>query len=274
MEIMFGVRAKILFFFLALSFISLGVISALAFRTIYQVSYIVKQNSTTMGEEVARKSIASLEDLGRRLIQRRALNVANEIELFIRYHPGLSISELKGNKELASIAAQSVGQTGSTIVYDKTGTVYFSADPSMVGVNLFKVGGEPVYFSSIVERSFQGEASGIYDWEDEKGEVRTKYMHCIPVKGTDLVGAAATYIDEYSAPAEGLEEDITATVQDTIQSINEEVKKAQWIFTGVFGGMILILTWNRRSWSEPSKSDSERSSYVLSMRSVVRLALL
>ncbi|MBC8275989.1 MAG: GAF domain-containing protein [Chloroflexi bacterium] len=149
---------------------------------------------------------------------------------------------MKGDKELASIAVQSVGQTGSTIVYDKTGTVYFSADPSMVGVNILKVGGEPVYFSSIVERSFKGDASGYYDWEDAEGNVRQKYMHCIPVKGTNLVVAASTYIDEYSAPAEGLEEDITATVQDTIQSIDDEVEKAQWIFTGVFGGMILIAT--------------------------------
>jgi nitrate/nitrite-specific signal transduction histidine kinase len=240
MKLRFGVRAKILIFFLALSFISLGVTSSVAFRTIYQVSSIVTKNSTTMGENVARQSIASLEDLGRRLIQRRALNVANEINIFIRYHPGLSVSEMKGNKELANIAVQTVGQTGYTMVYDKTGVVYFSTDPNMVGVNLLKVGGEPIYFSSIVERSFRGEASGYYDWEDAKGEVRQKYMYCIPVEGTNLIVAAATYIDEYSAPAEGLEADITATVQDTIKSINNEVEKAQWILTGVFGGMILL----------------------------------
>jgi nitrate/nitrite-specific signal transduction histidine kinase len=240
MKLKFGLRSKILIFFLALSFISLGITSSVAFRTIYQVSSIVKQNSTTMGENVARQSIASLEDLGRRLIQRRALNVANEIEIFIRYHPGLSPSEIKGNQELAGIAVQSVGQTGSTMVYDNTGAVYFSADPKMVGSNLLKVSGEPVHFASIVERSFNGEASGYYDWEDDKGEVRQKYMHCIPVEGTNLIVAATTYIDEYSAPAEGLEEDITATVQKTIQSINEEVDKTQWILTGVFGGMILL----------------------------------
>jgi len=240
MKIRFGVRAKILIFFLALSFISLGVISALSFRTIYQVSYIVQENSTEMGEDVARKSLIALEDLGRRLIQRRAVNVANEIELFLRYHPNRSISQMKGDSELASIAVQSVGQTGSTMVYDNTGMVYFSSDPNMVGANILKLGGEPVYYSSIVERSFKGNASGIYDWEDATGEVRQKYMHCIPVEGTNLVVAASTYIDEYSAPAEGLEEDITATVQDTIQSINDEVEKAQWIFTGVGVGMILL----------------------------------
>ncbi|MGA7678427.1 MAG: histidine kinase [Dehalococcoidia bacterium] len=240
MKLKFGVRSKILIFFLALSFISLGVTSSVAFRTIYQVSSIVTKNSTEMGNDVAHKSIEALEDLGRRLIQRRALNVANEIGIFIRYHPGLSTSEIKENKELANIAVQSVGQTGYTMVYDNTGTVYFSTDPNMVGGNLLKVGGEPVYFSSIVERSFNGEASGYYDWADEKGEVRQKYMYCIPIQGTNLVVAAATYIDEYSAPAEGLEADITDTVQKTIQSINEEVDKAQWIVTGVFGGMILL----------------------------------
>ena len=242
MKIRFGVRAKILIFFLALSLISLGVISALSFRTIYQVSYIVKQNSTTMGEDVARKSISALEDLGRRLIQRRALNVANEIEIFLRYHPGLSTSAVRESAELAGIAVQSVGQTGSTMVYDNTGMVYFSSDPNMVGANILKLGGEPVYFSSIVERSFQGNASGYYDWEDANGAIKQKYMHCIPVKGTNLIVAASTFIDEYSAPAEGLEEDINATVQDTIQSIDEEVETAQWIFTGVFAGIILLAT--------------------------------
>jgi nitrate/nitrite-specific signal transduction histidine kinase len=242
MKIRFGIRAKILIFFLTLSFVSLAIISLLAFRTIYQVSSLVKQNSAIMGEEVARQSIAALEDLGRTLIQRRALYVANEIELFVRYHPELSISELKDNKELGEIAVQRVGQTGSTMVYDKTGTVYFHSDPKMVGVNLLKVGGEPVYFASIVSRSFNGEASGIYNWEDANGEVRTRYMHCIPVEGTELVVAAATYIDEYSAPAEELEAEITYTVQDTIKRINEEVEKTQWIFPAVFVGMLLIAT--------------------------------
>jgi nitrate/nitrite-specific signal transduction histidine kinase len=240
MKVRIGIRSKILIFFLALSCISLGVISALAFRTIYEISSLVKQNSTTMGEQVASQSITALEDLGRRLIQRRALNVSNEIELFVRYHPGLSDSELKSNTELQEIAVQIVGQTGSTMVYDKTGTVYFSADPKLVGVNLLKVSGEPVSYSSIVERSFKGEASGYYDWTDSKGDVRTKYMHCIPVEGTDLIVAASTYIDEYSAPAETLEADITSTVVATTQYIDEQVQKSEWIFTGVFGGMILL----------------------------------
>jgi nitrate/nitrite-specific signal transduction histidine kinase len=240
MKVRFGVRAKILIPFLALSFISLGVISSLSLRSIYDISFLVRENSITMGEEVVRQSTAALEDLGRRLVQRRALNVASEIGLFMRYHPNPDMSKLKENPELKEIAVQNVGQTGYTMVYDKTGTVYFHADPKMVGVNLRKIGGEPVYFSSIVERSFLGEASGYYDWEDAKGNVRQKYMHCIPVEGTELVVAAAAYIDEYSAPAGELESEIAATVLATTQNIDDQVKKAQLIFIAIFGGMLLI----------------------------------
>ncbi len=240
MKVRFGIRAKILIAFLALSFISLGIISSLAFRTIYEVSYLVKENSINMGQEVVRQSIAALEDLGRRLVQRRALNAANEIELFVRYHPGLSVSELQGNEELEEIAVQRVGLTGYTMVYDKTGMVYFHHDPKMVGVNLRKIGGEPVYFLSIVERSFLGEASGYYEWEDDKGKVRTKYMHCVPVERTEIVVAASTYIDEYSAPATELKSEIAATVQATSQYIDEQLRKAQLIFIAIFGGMILV----------------------------------
>jgi nitrate/nitrite-specific signal transduction histidine kinase len=234
-----GIRSKILIFFLASYLIALGVTSWLAFSTIYQVSSLVKQNSTSMAENVARQSISALEDLGRTLIQRRALYVADEIGLFIQYHPYLGPSELKANTELQNIAVQRVGQTGSTFVYDNTGTVYFDTDPKLLGVNLLKVGGEPVSYASIVERSFMGEASGYYDWEDSEGRVRTKYMYCVPVEGTNLVVAADTYIDEYSAPAEELEAAINSTVESTIQSIDGAVERAQWIFTGVFGFIIL-----------------------------------
>ncbi len=240
MKVRFGLRSKILIAFLALSFTSLGILSLLSFRTIYEVSHLVQENSINMGQEVARQSIAALEDLGRRLVQRRALNVASEIELFMRYHPGLSVSELVGDEELQEIAVQRVGLTGYTMVYDKEGTVYFHYDPRMIGVNLRRVGGEPVYYMSIVERSFLGEASGYYEWPDEKGKVRTKYMHSVPVEGEGLVVAASTYIDEYSAPAAELENEIAATVRATSKYIDEQLRKAQLIFTIVFGGMIFV----------------------------------
>jgi len=225
-----------------MALMSLGVISYTAFKTISDISFLVKQNSAAMGEQVARQSISALEDLGRTLIQRRAFFVSDEIGLFVQYHPYLGPSELKSNTELQSIAVQRVGQTGSTFVYDNTGSVYFDADPKLVGANLLKVGGEPVSYASIVERSFKGEASGYYDWTDANGNNRAKYMYAVPIEGTNLVAAASTYIDEYSAPAEELETHINDTVKATTQAIDKQVQTTQWIFTGVFGGMILLST--------------------------------
>ncbi len=241
-KIRLGIRSKILIFFLAMALMSLGVISLVAFKTISDVSSLVKQNSIAMGEQVARQSVSALEDLGRTLIQRRALFIGDEIGLFIQYHPYMGPSELKSDAELQGIAVQRVGQTGTTFVYDNNGSVYFDADPKLVGVNLLKVGGEPVSYASIVERSFKGEASGYYDWIDANGDERTKYMYATPIEGTNLVAAASTYIDEYSGPAKELEDHITATVNATTQAIDKQIQTVQLIFTGVFGGMILLAT--------------------------------
>lgn len=239
-KIRFGIRSKILIPFLALAFISLGVTSSLAFRTIYEVSYLVKEQSMTMAEEVRQRSIFALEDLGRRLIQRRAWYTANQILLFLQEHPLLDISTLRNNPEVSKIAVQQVGLTGYTFVYDRQGVVYFHPDARMVGVNLLKVGGEPIYFSSIIERSFLGEASGYYEWTDEAGEKRQKYMHCVPVGTTGLVVAAVTYIDEYSSPAEQFKEEIAQAVRETSQYVDKQVEKAQLVFIVVFSVMVLI----------------------------------
>ncbi len=239
-KVRFGIRSKILIPFLALAFISLGVTSSLAFRTIYEVSYLVKEQSITTADEVTRRSIFALEDLGRRLIQRQAWYTANQIVLFLQEHPLPDISTLRSSPEISKIAVQQVGLTGYTFVYDRQGVVYFHPDVRMVGVNLLKVGGEPIYFSSIVERSFLGEASGYYEWADEAIEKRQKYMHCVPVGATDLVVAAVTYIDEYSSPAEQFKEEITQAVQETSQYVDKQVEKAQLVLVIVFSVMVLF----------------------------------
>jgi len=238
----FGIREKILVFFLALSLTSLGVISFVAVRSMGEVGYIVKQNSISMGETVVNTSIAALEDLGRRLIQQKAVDVAKEIELFFERHPDLEVSECKGNEELRVIAIQRVGRTGYTMVYDRSYTVWFDANPNLVGANLHRVAGEPTYYWSILERSMVGEASGYYDWEDEEGDVRSKYMYCVPVEGTELVVAATTYIDEFSAPAEGTKSEIASAVLATSKYIDEQMDKAQLTFLVVILGMIVVVS--------------------------------
>lgn len=236
----FGIRGKILIPFLALTFISLGIISALAVRSIYEVGHRARVNSFSMGEEVVRTSVAALEDLGRVFIQRRATFIAREIGLYIGLKPGLNISTLKDNQELKDIAAQRVGQTGFTMVYDKSYTVYFHVEPKMVGATLSKIAGEPSKYLSIIERSLYGESSGYYDWTDERGMTRSKFMSCVPVEGTDLIVAASTYIDEFSAPGEEAQKNMAAAVAATSKYIDDQMERAQLTFMVIIFCVLVI----------------------------------
>jgi signal transduction histidine kinase/HAMP domain-containing protein len=236
----FGIRGKIMISFLALVFISLGIISALAVRSIYEVGHRARVNSFSMGEEVVRTSIAALEDLGRVFIQRRAVYVANEMKLFMELQPSLDVSTLKDNKDLRDIAVQLVGQTGYTMVYDKSYVVIFHVEPKMVGVNLHSQVGEPSKYLSIVERSLFGESSGYYDWTDENNQTRSKFMSCVPVEGTDLIVAASTYIDEFSAPAEAAQRNIASAVAATSKYIDDQMQQAQLTFMVVIFCVLVV----------------------------------
>ena len=242
MRIRFSIRGKILVVFLALSLVSLGIISSVALRSIYVMGGLVKQNSVSLGETVGRVSIAALEDLGRKLIQQKAVDVATAMQLFIERHSDTEISKFKDDEKLREIAVQPVGRTGYSMVYDRSYIVYFHEDPKMVDVNLHQLGGEPVRFWSILERSLIGEASGYYDWDSGDGKPRTKYMHCVPVKGTELVVAASTFIDEFSAPGQETKDRISLAVSAMSQRIDEQMKETEIIFIGIILGVIVIVS--------------------------------
>jgi len=240
-EVRVGLRGKILIPFLALMLISLGIISAIATRSIYEVGYRARDNTEQMGKNIVRTSYSALEDMARILVQRKALYIANEMDIFLQFHQNLDRAQLQENKELREIAVQSVAQTGHTMIYDDTYTVIFNVDPKMVGVQLNKIAGEPAQFWSIIERSIHGEASGYYTWgEDEQENPRRKYMHCIPVPGSKLVVAAAAYTDEYLAPAEMAEQEMTKAVSATTDYIGEQIENAQLIFFVVGLGVIIL----------------------------------
>ncbi|MBL7209561.1 MAG: hypothetical protein ISS52_05640, partial [Dehalococcoidia bacterium] len=52
-----GIRGKILIAFLALTLTSVGFISAIAFRSIYDVGWVSKQNTIEMGATIVDQSI-------------------------------------------------------------------------------------------------------------------------------------------------------------------------------------------------------------------------
>jgi len=243
-QIRFGIRDKILISFLALSLISVGIISSLALRYIGSVGSLTKEYSASMGETVMSVSIAALEDQGRRTIYQKASDVAKEIYFYLQLHDELDQKEMVKDEKLKSIAVQKVGRTGYTIVYDKNGKIFFASDPTIVGTNLRQLGGEPSYYSSIFERSLLGgDASGYYKYKDEKDDVeRTKYFYSVPVEASDLIVAAFTYLDEFSSAAEDTKSRIASAVEEMSDQVDKQAREAELIFMAVIVGMVVFVS--------------------------------
>ncbi len=164
-----------------------------------------------------REGSRSLNDLGEKMIKQKALDVAKQIEIFIKSHPDFSKGEFYNSPALKAIAVQKVGtgRTGYTSVHDNKAISRFNKNPKVIGRNLLQLAEKLPEFRSILEGSLKGRTEGSYDWNDPDGVWRRKYMFCTPIEGTDLVIAATTSIDEFSKPAKQIEERIVNKVERT-----------------------------------------------------------
>ncbi len=243
-RIRFGIRDKILISFLALSLISVGIISSLSLRYIGSVGTLTKEYSASMGETVMSVTISALEDQGRRTIYQKALDVSKEVSFYIQLHPDLDEDAMIKDEKLRSIAVEKVGRTGYTTVYDKTGKIVFASDPTLVGANLRQQGGEPSYYSSILERSLLGgEVSGYYKYKEPGGsQERTKYMYAVPIESTNLIVSASTFLDEFSSAAEDTKSQIASAVEDMSKQVDKQSREAELIFIAIIVAMVVVVS--------------------------------
>lgn len=152
-----------------------------------------------------KESKSALDKLGEQIIREKAIDVAMQMEIFIKSHPRFKKEDLMKDPWLKSIAVQKVGETGYTAVHDNKAINYFHANPQIVGTNLHHLSEKLPAFWEILKASLSGPASGYYDWKDADGKIRPKYMYLTPVKDTNLIVASTTYIEEFSMPAKTME---------------------------------------------------------------------
>ncbi len=167
-----------------------------------------------LGSATLKESTASLNKLGEKIIQQKAEDVAKQIEIYMGSHTGKTGIGFSTDPYLKEIAVQKVGETGYTAVHDNHGINYFHVNPKIVGTDLHALSGKLPDFVKILDAGLHEQAGGYYDWIDADGKVRPKYMVTVPVKGTNLVVAATTYIDEFSKP--------TKAIVDTMNQVQEK----------------------------------------------------
>ncbi len=157
-----------------------------------------------LGAASLKESTTSLNKLGEKIIQAKAEDVAKQLEIYVKAHSPRNVAALTGDATLKEIAIQKVGDTGYTAVHDTKGINYFHVNPQIVGTDLHDLRTKLPDFVKILDAGLQGPASGYYNWKDADGRIRPKYMFTAPVKGTTLIVAATTYIDEFSQPARAI----------------------------------------------------------------------
>jgi methyl-accepting chemotaxis protein len=188
-NVKFGLFPKFLFSFIIIAIIPMLVIEFLSYK-----------GMENLREDVVDKSRTIITQLSTTNIRQKAVGTAKQLEVYFKEKRKTSLDKLKNNFYLRSLAVQPVGKTGYTAVHTTEGINIFHKNPKIVGMDLHKLKGRFPEFWKILAESLKGPASGYYSWKDMNGRIRKKYMYCAPVKGTNLVVAATTYLDEFFGP--------------------------------------------------------------------------
>jgi HAMP domain-containing protein len=195
---------------IVLAFLMIGIMVFYSLEAFTLPMASIKQIGSNNLRELSALSLQeskdSLAKLGEKVIREKALDVAAQMEIFIKSHPKLRRDEALKDPWLKQIAVQKVGETGYTAVHDNRGINHFHVNPQIVGTDLHDLAGRLPAFWKILEASLKGPASGYYEWKDADGKMRPKYMYLAPVQDTDLIVASTTYIDEFSKPARAIEQ--------------------------------------------------------------------
>lgn len=212
---------------------------------------IGSQSLRELSASALKESKSSLNKLGESIIREKAIDVANQTEVFIKARPKVKREDLLKDPELKAIAVQKVGETGYTAIHDNKGINYFHVNPQIVGTDLHDLASKLPAFWKILEASLIGPASGYYDWKDADGKMRPKYMYLAPVKGTDLIVAATTYIDEFSRPEKAIEEKIRPIERRYLQEYEMKIQIFYLVILIAILIMIGVIYYYSRSVIRP-----------------------
>ena len=198
-----------------------------------------------------KESKSSLDKLGERIIEEKAIDVAGQMEIFIRSHPKMKREDLLKDPWLREIAVQKVGETGYTAVHDTNGINYFHENPQIVGMDLHQLSERLPAFWKILEVSLKGPASGYYDGKEVDGKIRSKYMYLTPVKGTDFIVAATTYIDEFSRSARVIETKMRGIESRYLEKYDRKIQMFYLTILIVFIVLLIVIYFYSRSVIRP-----------------------
>ncbi len=217
---------KLLILLLVVTVVPLGILGYLAVQDSKDLSMSVAKDAETMGKEAIADSTAALNSLGEAIIKQKAIDVAKQMEIYIRENPEMTVEMLQADPFFFSIATQTVGATGYTTAWDSATSIdRFHYSDHIMNLDLHTLAEKTPTFWALIRGSEGGKTiSGYYDFAEADGSIKQKYMYILPINAmtSDNVVmnlAATTYIDEFNAPALNTETKINQAMDDTLARI-------------------------------------------------------
>lgn len=215
-----GLRTKMIFLFFLLPILCTAAAGRLYIQQLNGLSTFMTDQSTGVVNSMA-------EDL----IALKARTVAKQVAIYLEANPDLQKEDFDTHPEFREIAVQLVGETGYTAIYtipDEQGVSSPWAHPNerLIGVDLKKTMEEALgkgfaRFWRVYSGVFGGEPSeGYYPWQDIDGEIREKFMVCLPIENTPYVVASTTYLYEFTMPMIQLQERAGELTKRTINTVS------------------------------------------------------
>ncbi|MCK4788700.1 MAG: PAS domain S-box protein [Desulfobacteraceae bacterium] len=199
-------------------------------------------------EEQWQRSGAILRQMAEDFIRQKALDVALQLELYLKAHPEMTVEELQKDPEFREIAVQPIG-TGYIAVQDSdTAINRFHKNPKIENLDLHSLADKLPEFWAIMEASLDGRYShGYYRWKDPDGEIRDKFMYIAPLgektaDGVRFGVAATTYIDEFTRSIQAAQDVSHGTTRYLMGTVNRLTKSFRTMGFGFMGlGIALVL---------------------------------
>ncbi len=240
-----SITTKIMVMFLSLSIISIGTIGTLAIINIRDMGSYALETSSSLGKRAIEDSTVHLTNMGEEIIKQKAIDVAKQVEMYLKMHPGMSLDDMRNDVELRQIVVQPVGKTGYTTLLDPLNTSIVIHKFPEQEKNLTALKYILPSFWSLLEESAGGTTTiGYYEWLEVDGSINQKFAAIEPINtpnGSLLTLWATTYIPEFSIPAEETEEEINAAIIDSSNYISENVTRVLDFFLVLFSLMIVII---------------------------------
>ncbi|MFH0869560.1 MAG: ATP-binding protein [archaeon] len=156
-------------------------------------------------------------------IRQKAVDVAKQLEIYIKARPGMTVAELQNDSYFSEIAVQLVGKTGYTAVADTDTLINrFHQNPKIANLDLSTLADKLPGFWKVMSKTKGGlEAEGVYDWAEADGRITQKYMYIAVVNALTADGvrfnvAATTYLSEYASAEKPVAANLSAASSSTI----------------------------------------------------------